>query len=56
VRSCLSDTDLTDRSIPSGFQRFGINDFFTLGEGRPAPPMLMNALEDMYSEAAAIFE
>jgi hypothetical protein len=33
-------------------QRFGINDFLTLAEGRPAQPMLMSALKEMFREAA----
>jgi hypothetical protein len=33
-------------------QRFGINDFLTLAEGRPAQPMLMSALKGMFREAA----
>jgi len=35
-----------------GSQRFGINDFLTLGEGRSAHPMLMSALKDMFRDAA----
>jgi len=35
-----------------GTQRFGINDFLTLAEGRPAQPMLIAALKDMFRETA----
>jgi hypothetical protein len=35
-----------------GTERFGINDFLTLAEGRPAQPMLMNALREMFRDAA----
>lgn len=33
-------------------QRFGVNDFLMLAEGRPAQPMLMNALREMFRDAA----
>jgi hypothetical protein len=33
-------------------QRFGINDFLTLAEGRPAQPMLLSALKEMFRDAA----
>ena len=39
-----------------GTQRFGINDFLTLAEGRPAQPMLMSALKEMFREAAPASE
>jgi hypothetical protein len=37
-------------------QRFGINDFLTLAEGRPAQPMLLSALGEMFRDAAPTFE
>ncbi|QRM34427.1 hypothetical protein [Microvirga sp. VF16] len=37
-------------------QRFGINDFLTLAEGRPAQPMLMSALREMFRDAASTSE
>jgi hypothetical protein len=41
-----------DGQATRGAQRFGINDFLTLAEGRPAQPMLMSALREMFREAA----
>jgi hypothetical protein len=35
----------------SGAQRFGINDFLTLAEGRPAHPSLLKALSEIFREA-----
>jgi hypothetical protein len=37
-------------------QRFGINDFLMLAEGRPAQPMLMSALREMFRDAAPTSE
>lgn len=34
-----------------GAQRFGINDFLMLAEGRPAHPMLVSALREMFRDA-----
>jgi hypothetical protein len=39
---------------PSGTQRFGINDFLALAEGRPAQPMLIGALKEMFRDAATV--
>jgi hypothetical protein len=41
-----------DGQATHGAQRFGINDFLTLAEGRPAQPMLMNALREMFRNEA----
>lgn len=41
-----------DGEAARGAQRFGINDFLTLAEGRPAHPMLMIALREMFRDAA----
>ena len=40
-------------SAASGAQRFGINDFLHLAEGRPAQPALIRALSEMFREAGA---
>jgi len=40
-----------DGQAARGTQRFGINDFLTLAEGRPAQPMLMSALQEMFRES-----
>jgi hypothetical protein len=37
-------------------QRFGINDFLMLAEGRPAQPMLLSALREMFRDAAPTSE
>jgi hypothetical protein len=42
--------------VSRGTQRFGINDFLTLAEGRPAQPMLMSALKEMFRDAAPTSE
>lgn len=34
--------------VERGSERFGINDFLTLAEGRSAQPMLVNALKEMF--------
>jgi hypothetical protein len=39
-----------------GSERFGINDFLTLAEGRPAQPILMSALKELFRDAAATSE
>jgi hypothetical protein len=44
----------TSGQAAQGSERFGINDFLTLAVGRPAYPMLMNALKDMFRDAAPI--
>ena len=41
-----------DGQAARGAQRFGINDFLTLAEGRPAHPILMSALREMFRDAA----
>jgi hypothetical protein len=33
-------------------QRFGINDFLTLAEGKPAQSMLLSAFKEMFRDAA----
>jgi hypothetical protein len=35
----------------SGTERFGINDFLTLAQDKPAQPVLMAALREMFREA-----
>ena len=35
----------------TGTERFGINDFLTLAEARPAQPALMSAIREMFGEA-----
>lgn len=45
-----------DSQRAHGAQRFGINDFLTLAEGRPAQPMLMSDLKEMFREAAPASE
>jgi hypothetical protein len=40
----------TDRMAPET-QRFGINDFLTLAEGKPAQSMLLSALKEMFWDA-----
>ena len=37
-------------------QRYGINDFLTLAEGRPAQPVLMSALREIFRSAAPTSE
>jgi hypothetical protein len=37
-------------------QRFGINDFLMLAEGRPAHPILMSALREMFRDATPATE
>jgi hypothetical protein len=37
-------------------QRFGINDFLTLAEGRSAHPMLMSALREMFRDTTPAAE
>ena len=46
----------SDGEATRGSQRFGINDFLTLGEGRSAQPMLMSALKGMFRDAALTSE
>jgi hypothetical protein len=45
-----------DGETTRGTQRFGINDFLTLAEGRPAHPMLMSALREMFRDAVPTSE
>jgi hypothetical protein len=45
-----------DGQADQGSQRFGINDFLTLAEGRPAQPMLMSALREIFRSAAPTSE
>jgi hypothetical protein len=42
----------SERVTASGSQRFGINDFLTLAEGRSAQPFLVRALGEMFRDAA----
>ena len=46
----------SDGQAARGTQRFGINDFLTLAEGRSAHPMLMSALKEMFRDAAPTSE
>jgi hypothetical protein len=38
----------SDMDVTQGIERFGINDFLSLAEGKAAHPMLLTALKEMF--------
>lgn len=46
----------SDGQATQGGQRFGINDFLTLAEGRAAQPMLVAALKEMFRDTGPASE